>query len=303
MHALSRTLSPCAALWSTITRNKMLCIMCAILWALVPNMILAWLEPGYDNIGEKIGLTYASAVVFLFYMIFFIFPTGFICFCLCSCSSSGSCLSDLPYEALKAPAARDMGDAVTHMRELKQAEPVLHIKVECWHTVSSGSGKNRRTRRVTTYRATEPITIVRWKDISTDPEALASAVHTHGADSLAVSYVNTYELHPSQLPELERYKKYHYEANKNRDTACSATLEYSTAVFQPARIDNVVRTQSCRYQCSRIFVNYFWFYLSVWSTLYPLYITGWKMLQTPLYYRSVKYMHIIPLAPDNTSDA
>jgi hypothetical protein len=299
--ALGRTMSPCAAVWSTITRNTWLCITCAVLWALIPNLVVAMLADGY--LGRKVGLCFGTAFVYLVYLVAFVAPTGCCCFCFSSSANSGDCIYDLPFEAIRAPAAGGLAAAADHMRELALSAPALQLKVECWHTVSSRSGKHRRTKRVVTYRAEEDVAVVRWRDISVDPQAFADAVEEGGASLLGVSYVTAYEVSPAQQAELERCRARLHDAHQHRDKHCRAWFQYATAAHQPARIDNVVRRSSCRYQCSRLVVNYFWFYLSVWSTLYPLYITLWKVLQTPVDYRSVKYLHVIPPAPPSAEDA
>jgi hypothetical protein len=294
--SVSTSYGPCDSLCSTISRNKCLVFMCICMWCLLPFMVISWVNMTDDNFGERLGFTLSFGFIFFFYFFFIIVPTGFLFFCLCDCSSSGVFVGDLPYEAIKAPSACDMNDTVTYLRELRLAEPKLQAKIECWHNVSTGTGKNRRTKRVTTFRGTKDITLVRWKDIAVDPDVFADAVITHGSEYLAINYVNTYEVHPSQLELVKEYKRHFYEMYKHRDTHCGVSIAYTTEAYNSSRIDNIARVESCRYKCSKFFINYFWFYLCVWTTLYPIYIIIWKMLQTPVYYRSVKYLHLQPLA-------
>ena len=54
------------------------------------------------------------------------------------------------------------------MTDLKNSKPKVFYCGEAWHTESSGTGRNKSTRTVTTHTARDDLPIRNYKDISDD---------------------------------------------------------------------------------------------------------------------------------------
>lgn len=63
------------------------------------------------------------------------------------------------------------------IRDWKCQKPIIQLKMKCWHSESTGTGKNRRTKIVVTHEETITFEYGEWFDQSPDECALDYLQH------------------------------------------------------------------------------------------------------------------------------
>jgi hypothetical protein len=300
---IARPMGPCGALCDTLKRNIGLWLLCIVLWGLGGTAIYFWLHPGAE--GRGWGAEVPLTMVFAFF--YFVYLGSVAGPALC-CARRGLA-RDRPLDSLSAPAVGDIRAAAAHLRSLQAAAPRLELTVTCFHTVvdddddgasyspnhhDHGHHRHRhhRSLRVVTFSQRVPLPIARWRDISPDPGLFVDAVIRRGPAYLSLAYEADYELPPGQEALLAEYRERHARLHRHRDEYCEVGIDYVVPGHVEARVDNIADTHSARYTTGRMLHNWPVLAASVVTTLYPWYIVMWKLIQTPLRYKSVKHLHI-----------
>ncbi len=178
-------------------------------------------------------------------------------------------------------------------KALYDAPPTLTAYVECSHQKSSGSGKNRKTQTVVTFRGQISMRILNHRDVSVTPEAFVDSVDYCKSNHCSVQYHTEYRLSESQEEYFKKFLSDYYEKNKHRDTSCSVTHKYEVSADHKTNISVVLKNPNatdCRYRCSQVFINNPCLWLAMYASLYLPYICCWKRLVRPFRYHNIKFL-------------
>ncbi len=177
--------------------------------------------------------------------------------------------------------------------DVYQSRPELVCHVECSHMKSSGSGKNRRTKRVVTYKSSIDMGILHFNDVSVHPNDMVDAIKFCSAQYSSLHYDYDFRLSPEEKKWLEDFEARYKDMNKHRDTSCTVWHKYKVASPNTKNISAIVKDAdnlSCRYYVAQLCVNRCCLWLAMYSTLYLPYICMWKCLVRPFRYYSIKYL-------------
>lgn len=272
----------------TMGRNKALCVFSMLMWGFFAGFFAIWADHGFN--GAALGLFITFCVIYGIFFITFVMIGGCSPLCMACCTvSSSCCVNDYVVEAVQAEASSSVDNVRGYLAALHEATPELRLHVTCSHTVSTGSGKRRRTRTVVTYRGSKVIDLVSHRDLSVTPAVYAAAVAADPASYACVTYDLEWDGSEETKARVEREKTQYYMDNRHRDTSCSVSLVYSLG---PERrmVDVLCKDEGCRYYLANFFINRCCMYLAMYASLYLPYICLWKCLVRPFRYTNTKYI-------------
>ncbi|KAK3283230.1 hypothetical protein CYMTET_9062, partial [Cymbomonas tetramitiformis] len=174
-----------------------------------------------------------STPFFALMVTYFIYFGWFVCFAgnlccgfLCECDSHSE---DLTESGLASIVSRpiSLDSLIPDIHEISGKQAKLMMNVTCSHTTSSGTGKNRRTRSVTTYRDSRQFPTTWCGDDSDDPQGWITTIRTASESQFDVRFAYTYEMEtPEQQAALDSALSAYHDLNKHRDTRTNVDVSF-----------------------------------------------------------------------------
>jgi hypothetical protein len=272
----------------TVVRNKVLTFMFVVQWGLVGPFIHFYLESGFNP--AAVGLFISALVWFGIYWMMFIIPSGCSPLCMYCCTiSSSPCMGDYVVETIQAEPSSDASTSLAYMQRLQTLAPILTLHVVCSHTRTTGSGKNRRTERIVTYRGSQVVDLAAARDLSMSPLQFSNAMTADSSSYAFVSYDYEWETSDEGRAYIKVLKANYYEANRHRDRDTSVSLSYAVG-DATRKVDVIVKDEGCRFYVANFFINRWCLFLFMYAGLYLPYLCFWKCLMRPFRYANIKYV-------------
>ena len=277
----------CDIITDTISMNKCLFFTSFSFWPLFAALLYALDQSPYPS--WKKGMVVGTCVAAGLYFFFMVCLAGLFPCCACDDCKGGPCIGDYIHDFVEEEEVDPEGLRPI-LLDMRNAQPNLTLHVRCYHTESSGSGKNRSSKTVVTFRGSVSLKLNNVYDISVTPDAFVESVNYCSATYCSVSYHKAYSLNEENRKILAEFRERYYNNNKHRDASCEVTEDYSISARNDKHISSVTKDnkQGLRYRCAQYCVNWGCLWLAMYTALYIFYLCLWKCLVRPFRYHNVK---------------
>eukprot|EP00461_Guttulinopsis_vulgaris_P001589 UN01589 len=212
-------------------------------------------------------------VLYFIYFCIYICPAGVLPLSWLCCGRTGIFSEEKIVETLRRSTSGNCDKLLSNIDQVTKAYPSLTMHVECYHyetrerwvtrtrTIRNKDGTTRTEtyrekeyyqEKVTTFRAHQPIPIVRFRDISAPAAVVADTIEQCESNMLSVAYKYVYDTHPSQSNFVDTCKRQYYYRHAYRDDHCHVSSSYTISSYQPS-VDVVVKQKDCGYWMRQIF--------------------------------------------------
>ena len=111
------------------------------------------------------------------------------------------------------------------LKRYQREVPKFTLRVRCWHTETSGSGDDKKTKTVTTYDVRERVHVLSCVDVTENLDDVNLKEYSLTKIKLTKSFVAD--------RNFANLKAKLYQENKHRDRHCAVTEQMEISSFEP----------------------------------------------------------------------